>query len=186
MNEDMLKREQRILYFFQRPKTIFIVVCSYIVVLIVFWFLLVWNENKIVELEMDKVKIENTSFYKFYIDDLSWRKDNILTTKDFCKIQGWLIKPGEEIESAAIKIVFQNMSDGRYYIIPTQMSERKDVTAYVDDGKNYDECGFSVEIPYFEKLNSNLDYEIFALYSLNGKENLIPFNITLKTWEKNV
>lgn len=176
MNED------KIMNYMQSKKFLLSFTFAIIVILTAIWIFLVHHENRIIEIDIEPTIIADSSNYLMYIDNLTWKRDNISNTKDFINIDGWLIKPGEEVKTATIKIVFQDTETEKYYIIPTTMVERNDVTKYSADGLSYQYSGFSVCIPYFNELDTSKDYSLYALYSLNDNQVLVPFEITLKTW----
>ncbi len=81
----------------------------------------------------------------------------------------------------AIKIVLKDMDTGEYFLLPTNIVIRKDVTEYFADDNNYDYSGFSLTIPYWKELDTSKDYELFAQYDLNDNERVyVPFHTTIK------
>lgn len=151
------------------------------------WIVFVRNDTLIREIDVDPdiiVDDHDLHQYHFKIEELVSEKDNISITKDYLKIKGWLVCNGEATQSASIKIVFQDVTTGKYYLIPTQMDDRDDVTQEMNDGNNYRYSGFSVNVPYINELeDDSKDYKLFALYQLNSSRVLLPFNTTLKTWK---
>ena len=118
MNED------KIMNYMQSKKFLLSFTFAIIVILTAIWIFLVHHENRIIEIDIEPTIIADSSNYLMYIDNLTWKRDNISNTKDFINIDGWLIKPGEEVKTATIKIVFQDTETEKYYIIPTTMVER--------------------------------------------------------------
>ena len=145
------------------------------------WVILVINENRIEELNPNLIIPVHESEYRFELENVTWEKDEVSITKDYVCIAGWLIKPGEQVEKAAIKVVLKKSDSDMYYVLPTDLIERKDITESMDDGNDYTYCGFSVKIPYWDELDTDTDYEILAQYNLNSNERVyIPFHTTLK------
>ena len=139
------------------------------------WVVLVMNENRVSTLNPDDVRISNPADYAYYLDNVSVEK------KGFITVSGWIIKPGERVNKVAIKVVLKDSEDGKFYVAPTDVQVRPDVTAHFNDGNNYDYCGFSMRIPYWEKLDTEADYELFAQYDLNDNARaIVPFNALLK------
>ncbi len=179
---NLTMNEDKIMTYMKTPNFLVLFTFSTTIILTIAWIFLVKHENRIIETNIEPSIIADSSNYLMYIDNLTWKRDNISNTKDYINIEGWLIKPGEEVKTAAIKIVFQDTETGKYYIIPTTMVERDSVTEYFADGLSYKYSGFSVRIPYFNELDTNKDYSLYALYSLNDNQALVSFNTTLKTW----
>ena len=144
------------------------------------WGILVWNENRITVLRADTVVPADASDYWVNLDKVEWKKDDIAITDDFVQISGWIVKPGQQVDKVEIRIVLKDTSTGECYVFPTDVTERPDVTEFFHDGTLYDECGFSVRVPYWEELD-HTDYEILAQYDLNNDSRVyVPFHTTIK------
>ncbi|MCI8641964.1 MAG: hypothetical protein HFG79_00545 [Lachnospiraceae bacterium] len=171
----------------QNIKTIklFMIVMS--ILLLLGWMGLVWNENAIREMDLDNIIFaEDSDGYLVCVDSLKRSEDGVTLTENYIELSGWMIRSGESVRDVSIKIIFRNMDTNEYLIIPTTVVERRDVTQYFNDGCNYDNCGYSVKIRKSRKINVELyDYEVYALYTLNGNTKLVPFRTTLKTWGEN-
>lgn len=156
-------------------------------------FILVWcsfvlNDTSIREIKINPNSIvgkEDIDNYLYKIEELAWKRDDTSFSRDLIKLKGWLVKTGESTENASIKIVFQDTLTGKYYLIPTSMQDRDDVTEEINDSHLYRYSGFSVTASYIEALDeSTQDYALYALYQLNNKTVLLPLNTTLKSWEQ--
>ncbi len=114
--------------------------------------------------------------------------DGVSITDDYGYIYGWMIKPGCTLRSVKMHVVLKNTETGKYYVVPTNIVERKDITEMMNDGNVYDRCGFWVSLPRLDELDQkDRDYEIYALYELNDEEcKLIPFQNTLKKRTKEI
>ncbi len=157
-----------------------------VILLGVLWAILIWNELRIVEFDTDQVSVVSLEDgYRGYLETVHYKEDDNAITDDFIMLSGWLIKPGEDIQAASIKIVLKNEDTSQYYLIPTMMDVREDVTGYFSDGCNYHHSGFEMKIPYEGKIQTDLyDYGIYALYTRNeDNTRLISFDTTFRTWE---
>ena len=144
------------------------------------WGILVWNENRITVVDPDIIIPVDVSNYKFNLENVEWEKDDISITQDYVKISGWFVEKGQEVKKVALKIVLKDVNSDIYYVLPTDVAERTDVTEYINDGNNYDYSGFSVKIPYWEALEDT-DYEIYVQYDLNDDSRVyVPLNTTVK------
>lgn len=161
----------------QNQKVIKIWLLTAVLGLLLGWAVLVWNETRIRQLNAEDVVTDSLDEgYGYYIDYLNYEGNLI--------VEGWFAKIGEDIRNVSIKFVLRNIRTGRCYMIPTTMKIRKDVTAYYKDGHDYDNSGFSINIPPDKRVQNNgNDYEMLILYGLNNSEKLISLGASLKTWE---
>lgn len=60
--------------------------------------------------------------------------------------------------------------------LPTALLQRSDVTAYYDDGHNYNVSGFEAEISSKSIDLGNSKYMVMMIYCLYGEEALIEFD----------
>lgn len=161
---------------------------SCIIIIMIIWFILVWHENHITKFAFNKNQLEDPSQFLFSIDNVNYRKDGLPTTRDYIQISGWLVKPDEGIKSVGIHIILKNVDTKQFYLLPTTIVERTDVTSFLFDEYyqyNFDQSGFSVKIPQSNNINTDhYDYEIMALYTLNNKSYIVPFDTSVKTWEE--
>ena len=179
--------EVRILRGLQKKRALLFFSVAIFVVFSLVYYVFVLNDTKIQKLEIDPITIvgkSNINQYQYEIENLEWERDDTSFSKDLIKIKGWLVKKGEGTNSASIKIVFQDTVSKEYYLLPTLMEDRDDVTEKINDGQFYRYSGFSATVSYIDKLdNKNQDYALFALYQLNNKTILLPLNTTLKSWK---
>lgn len=94
--------------------------------------------------------------FKYCIDECSLENNGNIT--------GWLIKPGEDMNTVAIKVVFKQKNGDKAYVIPTMMQERKDVSEAMLDGKKYDYSGFNVKM-----------YNVSKRLDIQGKAYVLCF-----------
>ena len=174
--------EEKIFNTISKKKSLIWIASILGVLFILFWSVLVFNENHIRGLNISQIEIADSAEYAYSLDEVSWQKDNASVTKNFIKLSGWIAKPGVAIQSVSVKVIFKDMNDGAYYLIPTSMTERTDITEYIGDGKDYKYSGFDVSIPYDKKIE-NTDYELYVLYNLNEQEVLVPLGVSLKEWK---
>ena len=158
-----------------------------LVLIVAVWQVLVWNDTRIIKAGSDIMeKLDQESNYQVDVDLVDFQKDNFPTTKDWITISGWLMCQGKSVDTASIKIVLKKVGTDDFYILPTTMTQRTDVTEWANDGGKYDWSGFSVKIPRGGRIEiDRYDYEIYALYDLNYEgEKLVALNTTMKEWKK--
>lgn len=96
--------------------------------------------------------------FKYYIDKID-------IDEKYINIRGWTVVIGENSVNYHIKIALQTKDD--YLIYNTNNENRSDVTAHFNDGFNYDNSGFKVQID-----KTNLNRAEYALkIILNNKDN---------------
>lgn len=169
---------------YQNSKSVKIIILTLMIVFSLYGVIQVRNDSVIKEVNLSKCRVYDSSDdYNFHIDKVSFRDDGIKNTKEQLMISGFLTKTGESVSTASIFIVLRNCTDGKYYRVPTMMNQRADVTEAYADGNNYDACGFSIRIPREGIINpEHNDYEIMAIYTLNGKKRVISSGTTIQTW----
>ena len=146
------------------------------------WILFVWNERRITTLDESGISTADPTAYLGEVEGVKWERDDVSATDDYVLIKGWLLKPGVSVQKVAMHVVLRDQKDGRYYVVPTDVTERTDITERMGDGNIYDYSGFTVILPYWEKLDGKTDYDIYLKYELNEEEPvLVPLHTTLKT-----
>lgn len=89
---------------------------------------------------------------------------------NYLSMGGYAYKPGTDIESASINILAQDTDTGIYYVLPTEIEVREDITESVNDGHNYDYSGFKCVV-YKSKLPKH--FNLYILYQCNGEKILV-------------
>lgn len=102
--------------------------------------------------------------------DLRYRINENLSKQDI-QLDGFIYKKGEAVRKSATWIVLKDLDNERYYKIPTDTVERKDITKYEADKKHYDGSGFQTKIRR-ELLQQDVSYHVYLLYS-NNKNSLL-------------
>lgn len=85
-------------------------------------------------------------------------------------IQGWVVVPGQPISRYNTSLVLYS-DDGFAYAIPMKMMERDDVTESINDGVDYDMCGFGGRVR--KSLLDGRTCYIGFLVDVSGNEYLI-------------
>lgn len=93
------------------------------------------------------------------------------------KIKGWCIIKGKETAPVAMHVLLKNKKSNKYIELPTSLDIRNDITEHFNDGVNYDNSGFSVDL--YKKLQP-ANYEIVILYELGEEKFLIPSGKKIK------
>ena len=157
-----------------------------IVLITLLWMALRWNEGRIRQIDVNNYSLSGKSEgFKWYVGNVSVpQKMNDNWGKGYLEISGWLIRKGEDIRTIEQYVVLKDVETGNIFRIPTEVTERTDITERRNDGHNYDMCGF------YSKLGDNdyidiysNDYEVGVINVLNGEENLIMFGKTIKDYE---
>ena len=180
----MKKREEIILSNLQSKPFLIAFAVFLATVFAVGWCVLVWNENRVVGLDAGNISEAVEGEFLHGIEELVWQEDGVSITKDYVRITGWIVKPGEEILTSAIWVVLKDVQKGKYYRLPTELTDRADGTEWMDDGLSYTLSGFHVEVPRWKALDTDADYEIYVLDVLNGTSRLVSLDTTIKTWTK--
>lgn len=138
-----------------------------IVVISLVWCVSVyWNTNKITAIQNCAWKIDET--LQVYVDTFSDKNNNVI-------LKGWCLKEEENIGYANYNIVVHGLYSDKYYQIRTGYTRRDDVTEVYDDGYNYGNSGFYVNIVK-ENLPSDR-YEICLWYCVNNNNSFKKLNL---------
>jgi hypothetical protein len=89
-------------------------------------------------------------------------------------VNGWIIKKETPINSISITVALKN-SDNSYFLLPTVVTTRPDVTNTIDDGTNYDYSGFSVHMLARKKI-FNRGTRLYIFLKMNGSTKIIKTN----------
>ena len=179
-----MTKSEEIMQKIQKPKVLLIIASIFIALLILIWIFLVWNENCIRKFDASVYQIENAyDGYVVGMDIIETTRDEEPRTKDYIRLSGFLLKPGEDTGYVSMKMILKNISTGEYYRIPTVIDIREGMAEKIGDENQYLYSGFTVKIPFSKKIDTEkYDYEILMLYDLNGTQHLVDFNSTIKTW----
>lgn len=178
----MSKKEDKVLSILQSKRFLILFTVFLAAVFTAGWGLLVWNENRVVVIDSESIPEATDGEFRYGIEELIWQEDGVSITKDFVRISGWIVKPGEEIQTSAIWVVLKDSKTGIYYRLPTELTDREDVTDWMNDGLSYMLSGFYVCIPRWKALDTDTDYKVYVLDVLNGTEKMVSLGTTLKTW----
>lgn len=141
------------------------------------WSALVFNENHIRSLNGNHADvISGKGGYIVRLDHVSYKHVGEPGTKDRIQISGWAVKRGVQTteKPVALKVVLKNEKTEEYYVIPTALHQREDVTKYFNDGCDYSNSGFSIDIPYSWKINPDqYEYAVYILSQIDGETALI-------------
>lgn len=155
-----------------QEKIVWIISIGFIFIMISGLFLKHYEVRNVL-FESTKCQYVTGNEFEYCIDVFSLKNDGNIT--------GWLIKPEEDMNTVAIKVVFKQKNGKKAYIIPTTMQERKDVSDAMADGKNYDHSGFDVKMyNVSKKLDvQGKEYVVCFYVKINGKEYLYDTQKTL-------
>ena len=110
------------------------------------------EDNRIEEKKLNSFSIGERKEIEYNIDYQGVSSDGSYLVK------GWCVKPGVEYSfynygnDAYRKSVYNNMhigfTDGEtVYILPTKLENRDDIDQYINDGIDYQFCGFQSRLP---------------------------------------
>ena len=119
-------------------------------------------------------KVKN-KHYVYSIDNISVN-DNSKGKKNLI-VDGWIIKKNVKINKESISVAIKKSSNS-YYILPTEVISRADVTKKLNDKNNYNYSGFSTNMTIPSKMKTG-NSNIYILININGKTDLIKTNYTI-------
>lgn len=159
----------------EKKYNVYIVLFSTVFLLIatVFSILLYFNESKVTTYSLDSVNF-NKENYDFEIE-------NIELTDSYIDIKLWFV---EDITPKLIEeyIVLQSTTSNEAYIIPTEVVPKDDVNEVLGIDTDYPRSGIHAKVSS-KFLDVNDNYEIYILNKNDGKEEIIPLNISTKGWQ---
>ncbi|NFO13794.1 hypothetical protein FDB34_06160 [Clostridium botulinum] len=138
-------------------------------------FFIYYENQRVNVIDFDKAMVENSSEISYFID-------NIIVGEKSSSIQGWAIKPGEDIEVVECYVVLNKVGSNKYLKLNTNIEKRLDLNSAFNDGYSYENGGFFAKI-LNKKLEKNCDYDIYLLYQNNNENYLINTQRKLYTGE---
>ena len=154
-------------------KSVVLIIVACFVVSLLALVVFRYNITKISKINVNDYKIANTNDYVFSID-------NVVKENEKLTIEGYLYKNNVDINIIEAHMVLKD-SNGNYYKIPTYVKYLKALVG----NNNYGWAGF-VSTLNTKKINTNDDYKLYMLSSINNEELLIDTNISLKEAIENV
>lgn len=124
---------------------------------------LYYNNFKVSKVNVDAYQKSDADI-RFCFDELKLKKGKYL-------ISGWALKEGTDIGYANNTVLLKNLTNNEYYKVKTKFIKRSDVTAHINDGKNYDNSGFQCRVNQ-KQLSAGIQYKVCFLYQTNG-ENIL-------------
>lgn len=132
-------------------------------ILIIFGFLLGFNTEQNNQLKITKLNIFSIDSSDRQITDYNF--DSISTSSGICTINGWaLIKGVNSIDVTPTLILVDD--ENNFYKVKTKISQRRDVTAKINDGITYDNSGIEAKFNV-EGLNKDKKYTVFLQVEIN-------------------
>lgn len=134
-----------------------------------------WNEMRIRKTDISDAQIVSPEEGAWVNMDEASVQANAFG-KNRLVVAGWAVIKGHTTKPVAIKIVLMNEETGEAYRLPTSIIARPDVTAYFNDGVNYDYSGFSVNTRCKGIDLINKKYSVLVLYELGDSKYLLESN----------
>lgn len=130
------------------------------IVLVIFTILIIavigifyWDESKLSYVDISAYAPN---------DNISYAVDSCIMEETISSVAGWAAWLGEDVGIVNTEVALKSKSTGTMISIPTQMQQRADVTAAVNDGFHYDNSGFTAYVET-KKLDVYDSYEVFIL-----------------------
>ena len=150
----------------QSAKFIKIFMMIYLIGILVICFFVSKYEMRVEEFDVKDIPIKETGV-KCEIDTAYNDPDGKCVV-----IEGWCVILGQETKPVSMHVLLRNDNSGVYLKMPTTIVSRVDVTEALNDGVNYDNSGYSVNVNS-EKIDFTKNkFEICILYEC-GKNKCI-------------
>lgn len=123
------------------------------------------------KIDISEITLADTEKYNWEINTLTERTD-------IYQIDGWIVRKGEDITSSYINLIIAN-TDGSYFLVPTTMKTRTDVTASLNSdfsAYDYDASGFSTAIN--KRYVYSPDSKLYILYRNNNRYEIVDISVT--------
>ena len=107
-----------------------------------------------------------------------WEIEDSIDNGGYFLLNGWIVKTGESILTHSIDIVVEK-NDGTAYLVPTEMTERKDLSEKLNGNDayfDYAPSGFSAAV---NKHYAETGDRLFIIYRNNGRYELVDLSTTL-------
>lgn len=141
---------------------------------VIFCFLIFYDAGSIKKIDMNHVLVT---------DDITYCIDSVQQSNGVLTIADWAAKQGESIESIDMQVVLCSEDTQTGYVLPTQMTNRQEVTDALNDGFNYNYSGF-LSRGLLSKLKlSKRDFTIYLHYKNNGEDLWVKTQHSIKNGE---
>lgn len=108
--------------------------------------------------------------------------DGCRTSVSKISITGWLAKPGVHRDRHATTALIRDESDGRMFVMKTDVLNRKEVTAHLNnalgDTVDYDNSGFSASLNLHAASRGIREGRVYIAYDEGGIYMLLPMPCT--------
>ncbi len=118
-----------------------------------------------------RVKVIDVSGCEIDTGEVVCKIEEVGTFYNYISTKGYAYIPGEDINEACIQVLMYDAKRDVYYELPTETVLREDITQEINDGCNYDYCGFQTA-SYKRNLKTN-DGKWMLLYECNGRKLLV-------------
>ena len=97
------------------------------------------------------------------------------------KISGYLFKADENAGTVSLKVILRDQASGSCYELPTVIGPSQELTSESPEtAASFGYAGFGATAPCRGRLDPyNRCYELYALYTLNGREYFVPLGASV-------
>lgn len=143
-----------------------------IILIILLCEFLSWNEMKIERIQDSNYKMIESNSSIVCIENAYYKQ--LRKNEISLYIEGWCILKNRATQPVAMFIILKDKNDNMYKL-PTSIIRREDVTQVIDDGINYDNSGFRVNmICSYSQIDFRIEiYEICVLCIYDNEEYII-------------
>lgn len=139
---------------------------SLIIISIILYNMIYFIDNiKPYKINIDGIGVKNNKI-SYFIDEFQYGYLNSIF------IRGWAFEKDINNNRVKYTIICKNINTENVYAIKTFSEKRIDVTENINDGYNYNFCGFNGRIIKF-MLPEKGEYQILILFEQNNKKYLI-------------
>ena len=137
--------------------------------------LMISGDTTVKEIDGDAMTVVSGEEYHYAFDGVRTYETTRSNGENWVYVHGWFFEDGNPTFLRTFNVVLKDNETGKYYSLPTMMEVRKDVTAFVDDGLNYDQAGFISHLPV-ESLFHGEYYDFDICFMVTYDEQSVLFD----------
>lgn len=125
-----------------------------------------WNTKKVAIIDVGDYKRGEWNGLRCGMEEISAENNTL-------RIRGWVMQVGQETNNDDISVILYDPDSDIFFCVPTEYEKRIDVTEYFNEGVNYDNSGFLVNMSLDGFEQDTKQYEVCISYRSGNSSYLL-------------